>query len=390
MNNKEIMDYYDNYVMHTYGRQPIVLDHGHGAVLYDIDGNEYLDFFAGIAVNSIGQTDDDVVKAIQEQAEKMIHCSNIYYNEPCAILAKKLADISGLDKSFFGNSGAEANEGAIKLARKFTGKGDIITALDSFHGRTLVTVTATGQTKYSQDYKPLPPGFIHVPFNDIDELKNVITDNTAAIMLELIQGEGGVNIASKEYMKEVEALCQEKGIVLIIDEVQTGFGRCGEMFAFQSFDIKPDIVTFAKALGGGVPIGVVMANDKVANAFNPGDHGSTFGGNPLVCAAANAAIDSLINNKLVENSKTNGEYLKEKLLSLKDKYDFIEEVRGQGLMIGIQLSFDGEDFVDKMREKGVLINCTADSVLRLVPPLVVTKEQIDTMINSLDELFAEV
>ena len=390
MNNKEIMDYYDDYVMHTYGRQPIVLDHGHGAKLYDIDGKEYLDFFAGIAVNNVGQTNDNVVKAIKEQAEKMIHCSNIYYNEPCGILAKKLADISGLDKSFFGNSGAEANEGAIKLARKFTGKGDIITALDSFHGRTLVTVTATGQAKYSQDYKPLPPGFLHVPFKDIDALKDAISDNTAAIMLEVIQGEGGVNVASKEYMKEVETLCHENNIVLIIDEVQTGFGRAGEMFAFQAYDIKPDIVTFAKALGGGIPIGVVMANNKVASAFTPGDHGSTFGGNPLACAAANATIDSLIDDNLVENSKEMGQYLKDQLTILKDKYDIIEEVRGQGLIIGVQLSIEGGIFVDKMREKGVLINCTAGSVLRLVPPLIINKDEIDSMIKSLDEVFADI
>lgn len=390
MKTNEIIDAYDKHVMHTYGRQPIVLDHGHGTTVYDVDGKKYLDFFAGIAVNNVGQTNDKVVKAIKEQAEKMIHCSNIYYNEPAAILAEKLAKISDHDKVFFGNSGAEANEGAIKLARKYTGKPGVIAANNSFHGRTLLTLTATGQEKYQIPFKPLPPGFKHVDFGDIEALKEAIDDETGAIMLEVIQGEGGVNVASKEYFDEIQAICEEKDILLIIDEVQTGMGRCGEMFAYQLFGIKPDIITLAKGLGGGVPIGAVMATEEVATGFEPGDHGSTFGGNPLACAAADATIDYMLEEKLVENSKAMGEYFRDELNKLKDKYDFVVEVRGYGLMIGVELAMDCGDMVDSMREKGILINCTSGNVLRLVPALIVTKEEIDIVIKALNEVFSEV
>jgi len=389
MDSKEIMDLYDNYVMHTYGRVPLVLDKGHGAIVYDIEGNEYLDFFAGIAVNNVGQTDDRVVNAIKEQAEKMIHCSNIYYNEPAGILAKRLAEISDCDKVFFGNSGAEANEGAIKLARKYTGKGEVITAIDSFHGRTMLTVTATGQEKYKLPFKPLPPGFKHVEFGNIQALKDTISEDTAAIMLEVIQGEGGINVASQEYFDEVQKLCKDNNILLIIDEVQTGFGRCGEYFAYQLFNLKPDIITLAKGLGGGVPIGAVMATNEVATGFEPGDHGSTFGGNPLVTAAANAALDTIIEDKLIGNAKTVGSYFKDQLNQLKDKYDIIVDVRGYGLMLGVELSIEGGEIVDKMLDKRILINCTAGKVLRFVPPLLITPEQVDTLIKALDEIFAE-
>lgn len=390
MNTKEVMDNYDKYVMHTYGRQPIVLDHGHGVKVYDKDGNEYLDFFAGIAVNNVGQTNEKVVEAIKNQAEKMIHSSNIYYNEPAAILAEKLANKSHFTKTFFSNSGAEANEAAIKLARKATGKGEIITALQSFHGRTMLTVTATGQDQFSAPFKPLPPGFKHVPYNDLKAMEDAISDDTAAIMLEVVQGEGGVNVANQDYMNGIQKLCDDNNILLIIDEVQTGVGRCGSFFAHDLFGIKPDIVSLAKGLGGGVPIGATLATEEVASAFVPGDHGSTFGGNPLAAAAAAAAIDVIDEKNLSQNAKEMGVYLKDKLNTLKDKYDFVSDVRGLGLLVGIELTMEGGSIVDKMREKGVLINCTAGNVLRIAPALIITKEDIDVMVEKLDEVFSEI
>ncbi|MGN1362636.1 MAG: acetylornithine transaminase [Methanobrevibacter sp.] len=390
MNTKEVMDNYDKYVMHTYGRQPIVLDHGHGVKVYDKDGKEYLDFFAGIAVNNVGQTNEKVVEAIKTQAEKMIHSSNIYYNEPAAILAEKLANKSHFTKTFFSNSGAEANEAAIKLARKATGKGEIITALQSFHGRTMLTVTATGQDQFSAPFKPLPPGFKHVPYNDLKAMEDAISDDTAAIMLEVVQGEGGVNVAEQDYMDGIQKLCNDNDILLIIDEVQTGVGRCGSFFAHDLFGIKPDIVSLAKGLGGGIPIGATLATEEVASAFVPGDHGSTFGGNPLAAAAADATIDVIDEENLSENAKEMGTYLKDKLNTLKDKYDFISDVRGLGLLVGVELTMEGGNIVDKMREKGVLINCTAGNVLRIAPALIITKEEINVMVEKLDEVFSEI
>lgn len=389
MNSQEVMDSYDKHVLHTYGRQPIVVDHGHGVKVYDLDGNEYLDFFAGIAVNNVGQTNDKVVEAIKEQAEKVIHCSNIYYNEPCAKLANTLAEVSDFSKAFFSNSGAEANEAAIKLARKYTGKGEIITALKSFHGRTMLTVTATGQEQFSKPFKPLPPGFKHVPYNDIKAMEDAISDDTCAIMLEVLQGEGGINVADKKYMKDVEKLCHDNDILLIVDEVQTGIGRCGTLFAYENYDIKPDIISLAKGLGGGVPIGATLATEEVSKGFVPGDHGSTFGGNPLAAAAANATLSVIKEENLLDNCKEMGKYLKEQLNTLKDKYDFVSDVRGLGLLVGVELTMEGGDVVDKMREKGVLINCTAGNVLRLAPALIIEKEDIDTMVEKLDQVFAE-
>lgn len=390
MNTNEVMDIYDKYFLHTYGRQPIVIDHAHGVKVYDIEGNEYLDFFAGIAVNNVGQTNQKVVSAIQKQAEKLIHCSNIYYNVPAAELAEKLANLSDFNKVFFSNSGAEANEAAIKLARKYTGKGEIITALNSFHGRTMLTVTATGQDKFSKPFKPVPPGFKYVPYNDIKAMEEAIGDDTCAIMLEIVQGEGGVNVIDEEYVKAVEKLCRDNDILLIIDEVQTGIGRCGSLFAYQQYGIKPDIMSLAKGLGGGFPIGATLATDKVSNGFEPGDHGSTFGGNPLACAAANAVIETIEEEDLIENSKKMGQYTKDKLNTLKEKYEFIVDVRGLGLLIGIELSQNGGDIVDKMRDKGVLINCTADKVLRLAPALIINEENIDTMVQALDDVLSEI
>jgi len=390
MNNKEIIDLDSKYIMQTYGRQPIALTHGEGVVLWDADGNEYIDFFAGIAVNALGQSHPKIIGIIQKQAEKLIHVSNVYYTEEQVKLAKKLAEITIFDRVFYANSGAEANEGAIKLARKFTGKGEIISTNNSFHGRTLVTVTATGQDKYKEPFKPLPPGFKHVPYGDSEAIANAISNDTAAVLVEAIQGEGGVVVPPKNYLKEVEAICNEKGVLFILDEVQTGFGRTGEMFAYELYGIKPDIMTMAKALGSGYPIGGILARGDVASGFDYGDHGATFGGNPLGCAVAMAVINAIKEEKLLDNSKKVGKYLKEKLVQLGNKYDFITDVRGFGLFLAIELDRESAEFANKMREKGFLINSTAGNVLRFVPPLIITTNHVDMMIVALDEVFCEI
>ncbi|WP_394295980.1 acetylornithine transaminase [Methanothermococcus okinawensis] len=380
------------YIMKTYGRLPVVLIKGNGMYVEDINGKKYLDFLAGISVNNVGHCHPDVVETIKKQAETLIHTSNIYYIVPQVKLAKKLVELSGLDRAFFSNSGAEANEAAIKLARRYgknnnIGEGEIITMEHGFHGRTLTTVTATAKPKYQEGYGPLPKGFKYVPFNDLEALKENITNKTTAIMLEPVQGEGGIHVADKDYLKGVRELCDDTNIVLIFDEVQCGMGRTGKMFACENYNIKPDIMTLAKALGGGFPIGATLAKEKIADAFTPGAHGTTFGGNPLACASAYASV-SIIEN-LLENAQKMGEYFTNKLKALKDKYPFIKEVRGLGLMVGMELSFNGGDIVKKMLEKGYLINCTSDTVLRFLPPLIVKKEHIDELVNALDEVFSE-
>ncbi len=385
MNTQELIKIEDDYFINTFTRQPIVLDHGEGVKVTDIDGNEYLDMFAGIAVNALGHNHPKLVKAIQEQAEKLIHISSIYYNEPALIYAKKLIEMTSFDRIFYANSGAEANEGAIKLAVKYTGKSEVISTVESFHGRTVVTLAATGHEHYHEPFKAiLPKGFINVPYNDIEAIKEAITENTAAIIVEPIQGEGGINIPDMEYLKEIEKICHEKGIVFIVDEVQTGFGRCGTLFAHELFDVKPDIMTMAKGIGGGVPMGGILATEKVASAFVPGDHGTTFGGGPLVCAAANAVLDTIVDENILDNVNEVGDYFISELKKL-DK-DVIAEVRGKGLMVGLELTKPGAEYVDKLREAGFLINCTADKVLRFVPPLIITKEEVDEFVKALDEI----
>ena len=385
MNTQELIKIEDDYFINTFTRQPIVLDHGEGVKVTDIDGNEYLDMFAGIAVNALGHNHPKLVKAIQKQAEKLIHISSIYYNEPALIYAKKLIEMTSFDRIFYANSGAEANEGAIKLAVKYTGKSEVISTVESFHGRTIMTLAATGHEHYHEPFKAiLPKGFINVPYNDIEAIKEAITENTAAIIVEPIQGEGGVNVPDIEYLKEIEKICHEKDIVFIVDEVQTGFGRCGTLFAHELFDVKPDIMTMAKGIGGGVPMGGILATEKVASAFVPGDHGTTFGGGPLVCAAANAVLDTIIDENILDNVNEVGEYFISELKKL-DK-DVIADVRGKGLMVGVELTKPGAEYVDKLREAGFLINCTADKVLRFVPPLIITKEEIDEFVKALDEI----
>lgn len=385
MNTQELIKIEDDYFINTFTRQPLVLDHGEGVKVTDIDGNEYLDMFAGIAVNALGHNHPKLVKAIQEQAEKLIHISSIYYNEPALIYAKKLIEMTSFDRIFYANSGAEANEGAIKLAVKYTGKSEVISTVESFHGRTVVTLAATGHEHYHEPFKAiLPKGFINVPYNDIEAIKEAITENTAAIIVEPIQGEGGVNVPDIEYLQEIEKICHENDIVFIVDEVQTGFGRCGTLFAHELFDVKPDIMTMAKGIGGGVPMGGILATEKVASAFVPGDHGTTFGGGPLVCAAANAVLDTIVDENILDNVNEVGDYFISELKKL-DK-DVIAEVRGKGLMVGLELTKPGAEYVDKLREAGFLINCTADKVLRFVPPLIITKEEVDEFVKALDEI----
>lgn len=396
MNSQQWIEKSDKYIMRTYGRYPIVPVRGEGCRLWDADGKEYLDFLGGVAVNNLGHCHPAVVKALQDQAAQMIHCSN-YYQIPQQIeLAEMLCCHSFADKAFFCNSGAEANEAAIKLARKYSRdtygpeRYEIITAAESFHGRTMATVSATGQEKVQRFFDPLLHGFTHVPFNDAAALEAAVTPNTCAVMLEPIQGEGGVNIPSPGYFQAVREICDRHGLLLIFDEVQVGMGRTGTLFAYEHFDVVPDIMTLAKALAGGAPIGTMLAKDKYAAAFVPGTHGSTFGGNPLVCAAAIATIRTILEDGILNRTEEIGEYLLGELEALGKKYPFVTEVRGIGLMIGMGLSIPGGDIVKKGHERGVLLNVTHDTVLRFVPPLTVTKQEINAMIAILDGIFAEI
>lgn len=379
MNTEEIMAMDKKYVMQTYGRQPLALKKGSGAVVWDVEGKSYIDCLAGIAVNNVGHAHPKVADAISNQSKNLIHTSNLYYTQQQAELAELLAGVSPHDLAFFCNSGAEAVEGSIKLARKYTGKGGIIAMENSFHGRTLTTLTATGQKKYQKGFGPLTPGFTHVPYGDIEAVKKAITDETAAVLVEPIQGEGGVIVPPEGYLASLKKLCEEKDILLVFDEVQTGFGRTGEMFASQTFTVTPDITALAKGIAGGFPMGAVMASEEVGSAFEPGDHAATFGGGPLACAAAIASINVILDENLLSKSKENGSYFQSKLNFLKEDHGIVEEVRGSGLMLGMELDVECVDMVNDMREEGVLINCAAGKVLRFVPPLVIEKEQIDTV-----------
>lgn len=392
LTNEEIFAKDKSDYLPVFARYNIVLDHGDGPYVYDTKGKKYIDFLAGIAVNVVGHNYKPLVDAISQQASKMIHCSNLYYTEVQVEAAEKLKKLSGMDKVFFGNSGAEANEGAIKLARKYATNIDpekiqIISALHSFHGRTLATLTATGQDHYHHGFGPLPAGFDYVPYNDIQALEAKMSDKTCAVMLEAIQGEGGVHVPDPDYLPKVRALCDKYNAVLIFDEVQCGMGRTGTFFGCQQFGVKPDIVTLAKGLAGGVPIGAFMATDKVASAFHAGDHGSTFGGNPLACAAACVVLDALIDGNLMENAKEIGAYLQSKFEEYKAKYpNLIKEVRGRGLILGMELTRPGREIANECLDYGAIINCTAGNVLRFVPPLNITKAHVDELISVLDKV----
>lgn len=384
------------FYMNTFGdRLPVCFEKGEKNFLYDTEGNRYADFFAGIAVNAIGYAHPEFVSQVQNQASKLFHTSSLYYIESQASLAKKLVQISCADRVFFANSGAEANEGAIKLAKiyfykKGIDKTDIITLTDSFHGRTLTTVAATGQPKYQKPYKPLTPGFSHVCINDFDALLDAVTEKTAAIMLEVIQGESGVHECDKEYLKKVRNLCDEREIVLIVDEVQTGIGRTGKMFAYENFGIEPDIFTLAKALGGGVPIGAVCAKEKFCT-FEPGDHGSTFGGNPFCTSAALKVLEIIEKENIVKNSAEVGKYFKNRLLKLGGKYpSIIKEVRGMGLMLGVEFT-DGlsKKINAELFSQKVLCGATA-TTLRILPPLIITKDDVNYFIDVLDNILSKI
>lgn len=397
MNLNEIIELDKKYFMNTFGnRTPVCFSYGKGINLWDITGKKYFDFLGGIAVSAVGHSHPKVVNAITEQAEKFIHCSNLYYIETQAKLAKVLVENSCADKVFFANSGAEANEGAIKLARiyfkkkGFPEKFEIITLDKSFHGRTLATIAATGQEKYQKPFSPMTPRFLQVPINDLEALEKSINSSTCAVMIEPIQGESGVNLATVEYMKGVRDICDKKGILLIFDEIQSGLGRTGKLFSYEHLGIEPDIFTLAKALGGGFPIGALCAKDHVASAFEPGEHGSTFGGNPLACAAGLAVMDIMLNENLSLNSEKMGNYLIEKLSVFAKKYSFINEVRGKGLMIGIQLSIDeAVSIKDKFFEKGYLVGAVGKNIIRLLPPLIITKQDIDDMLEVLDTILSD-
>ncbi|HBC92121.1 MAG TPA: aspartate aminotransferase family protein [Pelotomaculum sp.] len=395
MNTREIIELSEKYLMKNVGRMALAPVRGEGARLWDADGLEYLDFVSGIAVNVLGHCPQPVADAISWQSHQLMHCSNLYYIEPQALLAKLLVENSDLDKAFFCNSGAEANEAAIKLARKYARlnggeeKFEIITALDSFHGRTLATVTATGQPKYQKGFEPLPGGFKYVPFNDLGALEEAIGPSTCAVMLEPIQGEGGVNVPAPEYLEGVAGLCQQHGALLIFDEVQCGLGRTGSFFAYEHYGVAPDILTLAKALGGGFPIGATLAKEKVAAAFQPGDHASTFGGNPLACVAALAAMQELFYGGVLENAVSVGEYFYEQLKGLAAKYDYVKDVRGMGLLLGMELSVKGKPLVEGCHTRGLLINCVNDYVLRFIPPLIINTSDVDLAVGILDEVMAE-
>lgn len=379
----------------VFARYRIVLDHGDGVYVYDSRGRKYIDFLGGIAVNVLGHNHPALVKAIAEQAGKMIHCSNLYYTGVQAEAAAKLIKLSGFGRVFFGNSGAEANEGAIKAARKYAhtiaaDKSQIISAVHSFHGRTMATLTATGQPKYHEGFGPLPEGFDYVPYNDIDALEKMMGEKTAAVLLEPVQGEGGVHVPDVAYMQKVRQLCDKYGAALIFDEIQSGMGRSGRFFAYEHFGIRPDIVTLAKGLAGGVPIGAFITGDRVAAALHPGDHGSTFGGNPLACAAACVVLDTVGSEDFLRHVAEMGDYMKRRLEAMQAEFpSLIKEVRGMGLMLGMELARPGRDIVNACLDKGAIINCTAGNVLRFVPPLIVTKEHIDEVCGALEAVLPQ-
>jgi acetylornithine/N-succinyldiaminopimelate aminotransferase len=391
MKTQETIDLFDKYVIANYHRLGRVIVKGQGCYLYDSDGNKILDMFPGWAVSGIGHCHPKVVEAVRAQAGELLHIDNTFYSEPQGKLAKLLSERAFGGKCFFCNSGAEANEAALKLARLYTpeGKYKFITAEGSFHGRTFATVTATAQPKYHEGFLPLLPGFVYVPFNDIAALESAFSNEVAAVLVEPIQGEGGVNIATAAYFQAIRRLCDENGAVMILDEVQTGIGRTGKWFAYQHLDIEPDIITMAKTLGGGVAIGAMMAREEIAASLKPGKHASTFGGNPLACAAGIAVIEAIEQDNLLENAKQLGQYAKNKLEELAKKHPVIEHVRGVGLMIGIQLSCAGAQIVTKCLEKGLRINCTADNILRFMPPMIVNRDQIDQAVDILETVLAE-
>lgn len=389
MKAQDVFDVYKTNILPTYTKYPLIFVKGKGSKLWDIHNKCYLDFFPGWGVCNLGHCHPKVMQAVREQVSKLIFIPNNFYNIPQAKLAKEIIYGSFPGKVFFCNSGAEANEGAIKLARKFgNGRYEIITFENSFHGRTLGALAATGQKKYQEGFAPLPEGFKTVKFNDIAAVKNAVTEKTVAIMFELVQGEGGINVAQKDFVHELRNICDEKKMLLIIDEVQTGVGRTGKLFCYQRYGVTPDVMTLAKSLGGGLPIGVMVVKKDIADTLGQGMHASTFGGGPVISAAALAVLKAIHSEKIVSNAQIVGDYLFSRLFKIKDKYKIIKDVRGLGLMAGIELSIEGKGVVDACLKQGLIINCTHVNVLRLMPALNVTKSEVDKALKILEDALA--
>jgi len=394
MTTEELIALSDRYLMSTYKRFPIVPTRGLGVHVWDYDGKSYLDLVGGIAVCALGHSHPRVVEAVKRQVELLTHISNLYHIENQIHLAQLLVENSCLDKVFFCNSGAEANEAAIKLARKYAsekmkGKYELITMQDSFHGRTLATVTATGQNRFQAGFAPLPEGFRYVPYNDLAAIDAAVTDRTCGVMVEPIQGESGVIIPAPGYLQGIRKICNDRGLLMIVDEVQTGLGRTGTLYACEQEEVVPDMITLAKALGNGFPIGALLAAQEVAAAFVPGSHGSTFGGNPLATAAGIAVMETLLDGEILDNCRLVGDYFLTRLAELKTKNDRVREVRGRGLIIALELTVPGADIVLKCMKRGLLINCTGGNVLRFVPPLILTKADVDKAVGILSEVLEE-
>ena len=394
MDKKTIIEETEKYYLPVFGRYQLVMELGQGCRVWDNEGNEYVDAFAGIAVNSLGYNHPVLVKAISEQAAKLMHCSNLYYTEIQAKALRVVAEATGMDRIFFVNCGAEGNEGAMKLARKYgvskaPTKYKIISADESFHGRTFDTLAATGHDYYHVGYGPLSPGHVLVPYGDIKALEAQMDDDVCAVLLEPIQGEGGVHVPPDEYLQQVRALCDKHDALLIFDEVQTGVARTGKWFAYMHSGVKPDILTFAKGIGGGFPVAGFAVPERLAHVFKPGDHGGTFGGNPLACAAVYATLTTIKSEGLVDKVAEKGEYFKNELRKLQEKYpDKVTDVRGCGLMLGMEVAGEGKPIVESCLANNVIVNCTAGNVIRIVPPLIISKEEIDIVVAALDKALA--
>ena len=394
MDKKAIIEETEKYYLPVFGRYQMVMELGQGCRVWDNEGNEYVDAFAGIAVNSLGYNHPVLVKAISEQAAKLMHCSNLYYTEIQAKALRVVAEATGMDRIFFANCGAEGNEGAMKLARKYgvskaPTKYKIISADESFHGRTFDTLAATGHDYYHVGYGPLSPGHVLVPYGDIKALEAQMDDDVCAVLLEPIQGEGGVHVPSDEYLQQVRALCDKHDALLIFDEVQTGVARTGKWFAYMHSGVKPDVLTFAKGIGGGFPVAGFAVPERLAHVFKPGDHGGTFGGNPLACAAVYATLTTIKSEGLVDKVAEKGEYFKNELRKLQEKYpDKVTDVRGCGLMLGMEVAGEGKPIVESCLANNVIVNCTAGNVIRIVPPLIISREEIDIVVAALDKALA--
>lgn len=394
MDKKTVIEETEKYYLPVFGRYQMVMDHGQGCRVWDNEGNEYVDAFAGIAVNSLGYNHPVLVKAIADQAAKVMHCSNLYYTEIQAKALRMVAEATGMDRIFFANCGAEGNEGAMKLARKYgvsksPSKYKIISAQESFHGRTFDTLAATGHDYYHVGYGPLSPGHVLVPYGDLAALEVQMDDDVCAVLLEPIQGEGGVNVPSDEYLQAVRALCDKHDALLIFDEVQTGVARTGKWFGYMHSGVKPDVLTFAKGIGGGFPVAGFAVPERLAHVFKPGDHGGTFGGNPLACAAVYATLTTIKSEGLVDKVAEKGEYFMGELRKLQVKYpDKVTDVRGRGLILGMQVVGEGKPVVESCLANHVIVNCTAGNVIRIVPPLIISKEEIDIVVAALDKALA--